>query len=91
MRGVNLGSWLVLEKWMSPKPWDGIDGDPWGERQLMLAAKRQGKTAQVRPRSCRDHIHHHLVLVFVIHLCLLTPAKPLLIHSILNWHLPFAA
>jgi hypothetical protein len=47
MRGVNLGSWLVLEKWMSPKPWDGIDGEPWGERQLMLAAQQQGKTAQV--------------------------------------------
>ena len=48
MNGVNLGCWLVLEKWMAPSFWDGIDGDPWGERQLMLAAERQGKTAQVR-------------------------------------------
>ena len=48
MRGVNLGSWLVLEKWMAPKPWDGIDGDAWGERQLMLAAEQQGKTPQLR-------------------------------------------
>ena len=48
MRGVNLGSWLVLERWMSPKPWDGIEGEAWGERQLMLAAQQQGKSAQVR-------------------------------------------
>ena len=33
---------------MSPKPWDGIEGEAWGERQLMLAAEQQGKTAQVR-------------------------------------------
>jgi len=38
----------VLEKWMSPKPWDGIEGEAWGERQLMLAAEQQGKAAQVR-------------------------------------------
>ena len=48
MNGVNLGSWLVAEKWMAPSLWDGIDGDAWGERQLMLAAEQQGKTAQVR-------------------------------------------
>ena len=54
MRGVNLGSWLVLERWMSPKPWDGIEGEAWGERQLMLAAEQQGKTA-----SLRDTIKAH--------------------------------
>ncbi len=48
MHGVNLGAWQVLEKWMAPSLWDGIDGDAWGERQLMLAAEQQGKTAQVR-------------------------------------------
>ena len=48
MQGVNLGCWLVLEKWMAPHLWDGIDGDAWGERQLMLSAQRQGKSARVR-------------------------------------------
>jgi glucan 1,3-beta-glucosidase len=48
MNGVNLGSWLVLEKWMAPSPWDALGSDAWGERQLMLAAAQQGRTAQVR-------------------------------------------
>ena len=54
MNGVNLGSWLVLEKWMAPAPWDGISGEPWGERQLMLTAAQQGKTAQVR-QAIKQH------------------------------------
>jgi len=27
IRGVNLGNWLVLEKWMSPKLFDGTDAE----------------------------------------------------------------
>jgi hypothetical protein len=27
IRGVNLGNWLVLEKWMSPEPFAGTDAE----------------------------------------------------------------
>ena len=42
MLGVNLGGWLVLEEWMTPDLWAGINGpgwSPYGEYQLMMGAK----------------------------------------------------
>ena len=42
MLGVNLGGWVVLEQWMSPKLWAGIRGPHWlpfGEYQLMMGAR----------------------------------------------------
>lgn len=45
MLGVNLGSWLVLESWMVPDLWSLVfagGAAPYGERQLMLAAAKQG-------------------------------------------------
>ena len=35
MFGVNLGSWLVLEQYMSPSLYAMVTGSPYGERQLM--------------------------------------------------------
>jgi glucan 1,3-beta-glucosidase len=32
LRGINLGGWLVAERWMTPRLFDGVEGD--GERSL---------------------------------------------------------
>ena len=35
LRGVNLGAWLVLEKWMTPSLFEGVEaGDEWSFSQL---------------------------------------------------------
>ena len=51
MLGVNLGSWLVLEGWMVPDLWSHVltsGAAPYGERQLMLAAAKQGAGDRMR-------------------------------------------
>jgi glucan 1,3-beta-glucosidase len=49
LRGVNLGSWLVLEKWMAPSVYRGVDaGDEYG---LCLAL---GDKASARLQEHRD-------------------------------------
>ena len=36
IKGVNFGNWLVLEKWMSPELFDGIDAEDevWMNRDM---------------------------------------------------------
>ena len=56
LQGVNLGSWLVLEQWMVPDLFALVDGTPYGEQQLMLAAQQQGLmdvvTAAITAHRC---------------------------------------
>jgi glucan 1,3-beta-glucosidase len=47
LRGVNLGSWLVLEKWMTPAPYRGTDAED--EYSLGMALGDKAK----------DRLNHH--------------------------------
>ena len=42
LRGVNLGGWLVLEKWMTPDTYDGTDAED--EYNLCLALGDKAKS-----------------------------------------------
>ena len=47
VRGVNLGAWLVLEKWMTPSVFAGVEaGDEWGFSQLPGAREKLEKHRQ---------------------------------------------
>ena len=50
IRGVNLGNWLVLEKWMSPKLFDGTDA----EDESHLCADLDRATTRERLKVHRD-------------------------------------
>ena len=50
IKGVNLGNWLVLEKWMSPKLFDGTDA----EDEFHLCADLDRATRRERLKVHRD-------------------------------------
>lgn len=51
IRGVNLGNWLVLEKWMSPELYDGTTAED--ETYLCLQLSENEKRARLKAH--RDH------------------------------------
>ena len=50
IRGVNLGNWLVLEKWMTPALFDGVDA----EDETYLCARLGHDRAAERLKVHRD-------------------------------------
>ena len=47
IRGVNLGNWLVLEKWMTPALFDGVDAEDETYLCLRLGRERAAERLKV--------------------------------------------